>query len=104
MCYICLFCCSDGILIENIALRFLTEVQIPEARAFYVAQLSQENTHSITYARLLNTYVSEPTEKVRLFSAIKEIPSVRKKAEWALHWISSERTFAERLVSFVFSH
>lgn len=94
------FAASDGIVNENLAGRFMTEVQWPEARCFYGFQIAIENIHSETYSLLIDTYITDAAEKTRLLGAIETIPCVRKKAEWAQRWINSERSFAERLVAF----
>jgi ribonucleotide reductase beta subunit family protein with ferritin-like domain len=94
------FAASDGIVLENLAGRFMREIQIPEARCFYGFQQAIENIHSETYALLLDTYIREPREKNRLLRAIETIPCVKKKAEWAIKWITSAEGFAERLVAF----
>ncbi|UKJ08996.1 ribonucleoside-diphosphate reductase small subunit [Solitalea lacus] len=93
------FAASDGIVNENLAVNFMSEVQIPEARCYYGFQIMMENIHSETYALLIDTYVKDPVEKNRLFNAIETVPCVTKKAEWALRWIENG-TFAERLVAF----
>lgn len=93
------FAASDGIVNENLAVNFMSEVQIPEARCFYGFQIMMENIHSETYALLIDTYVKDPAEKDRLFHAIETVPAVKEKAEWALRWIENG-TFAERLVAF----
>jgi ribonucleotide reductase beta subunit family protein with ferritin-like domain len=94
------FAASDGIVLENLAQRFCTEIQIPEARCFYGFQMMMENIHSETYSLLIDTYISDATEKDFLLKAISNIPVVQKKAEWAIKWISSSNTYAERLVAF----
>lgn len=93
------FAASDGIVNENLAVNFMSEVQVPEARCFYGFQIMMENIHSETYALLIDTYIKDPVEKDRLFHAIDTVPAVKKKAEWALRWIENG-TFAERLVAF----
>src|ERR1700749_4839470 len=93
------FAASDGIVNENLAINFMSEVQLPEARCFYGFQIMMENIHSETYALLIDTYVKDPVEKDRLFHAIDTVPCVGKKAEWALRWITNG-SFAERLVAF----
>ncbi|QNL50376.1 ribonucleotide-diphosphate reductase subunit beta [Olivibacter sp. SDN3] len=93
------FAASDGIVNENLAINFMSEVQLPEARSFYGFQIAMENIHSETYALLIDTYIKDPVEKDRLFHAIETVPCVKKKAEWALRWIENG-TFAERLVAF----
>jgi ribonucleoside-diphosphate reductase beta chain len=93
------FAASDGIVNENLAINFLNEVQYPEARCFYGFQVMMENIHSETYSLLIDTYIKDPVEKDKLFHAIDTVPCVKKKAEWALRWISNG-TFAERLIAF----
>ncbi|KAK9161330.1 hypothetical protein Syun_007671 [Stephania yunnanensis] len=94
------FAASDGIVLENLAARFLKDIQIPEARAFYGFQIAIENIHSEMYSLLLETYIKDSQVKHRLFNAIENIPCVAKKAKWALDWIQSSNSFAERLVAF----
>ena len=95
------FAASDGIVNENLAQNFASEVQIPEARCFYGFQIAIENIHSEVYSLLTDTYVKETEEKMRLFNAMETVPCVRKKAEWALKWTdSSKASFAERVVAF----
>ncbi|VEN43883.1 unnamed protein product [Callosobruchus maculatus] len=95
------FAASDGIVNENLVERFSQEVQITEARCFYGFQIAIENVHSEMYSVLIETYIKDPQEKEFLFNAIETLPCVRKKADWALNWISSKTsTFGERLVAF----
>ncbi|PSN66326.1 ribonucleoside-diphosphate reductase-like protein subunit M2 [Corynespora cassiicola Philippines] len=95
------FAASDGIVNENLVERFSGEVQIPEARCFYGFQIMMENIHSETYSLLIDTYISEPKQRTYLFNAIDNIPCIRKKADWALRWISDKNsTFANRLIAF----
>lgn len=95
------FAASDGIVNENLVERFSTEVQVAEARCFYGFQIMMENIHSETYSLLIDTYIKDPAERECLFDAIETIPCVKRKADWALRWISDKRsTFAERLVAF----
>lgn len=95
------FAASDGIVNENLAANFATEVQIPEARCFYGFQIAVENIHSETYSLLIDTYIKDVEQKHYLLSAIETVPCVRKKAEWALKWCKQENaSFAERCVAF----
>ncbi|KAF2718129.1 hypothetical protein K431DRAFT_231602 [Polychaeton citri CBS 116435] len=95
------FAASDGIVNENLVERFSGEVQIPEARCFYGFQIMMENIHSETYSLLIDTYISEPRQRTYLFNAIDNIPCIRRKADWALKWISDKNsTFACRLIAF----
>ena len=95
------FAGSDGIVMENLAVRFMREVQWPEAKLFYSVQNFMEGVHSETYSLLIDTYITDPQEKTTLFQAIKTIPCVQKKADWALAWIDNkDASFATRLVGF----
>merc|ERR1712072_37959 len=94
------FAASDGIVLENLASSFSTEVQIPEARAFYGFQMAMENIHSETYSLLIEQYIREPAEKQQVFDAIHTMPAVREKAQWAVQWMQRENSFAERVVAF----
>ena len=95
------FAGSDGIVLENLGQRFLSEVQLPEARATYGFQLMMENIHSETYSLLIDTYIKDDVEKTKLFKAIENFPCIKKKADWAIKWIQDNRSsFATRLVAF----
>lgn len=93
------FAASDGIVNENLAENFVSEVQYSEAKFFYGFQLMMENIHSETYSLLIDTYVKDEKEKNILFKAIENFPAIAKKAEWALKWVDSPN-FAERLIAF----
>jgi ribonucleoside-diphosphate reductase beta chain len=93
------FAASDGIVNENLAENFLSEVQYTEAKFFYGFQITIENIHSETYSLLIDTLVKDDKDKNYLFNAIDNIPCVKKKADWALRWID-EGSFAERLIAF----
>jgi ribonucleoside-diphosphate reductase beta chain len=93
------FAASDGIVNENLAENFLSEVQYTEAKFFYGFQIMMENIHSETYSLLIDTYIKDQKEKDYLFNAIETFPPVRKKADWALRWIENG-SYAERLVAF----
>merc|ERR1711975_43185 len=94
------FAASDGIVLENLASQFSTEVQIPEARAFYGFQMAMENIHSETYSLLIEQYIRDPSEKDRIFDAIHTMPAVSEKAQWAVRWMQRDNSFAERVVAF----
>lgn len=93
------FAASDGIVNENLAENFVSEVQYAEAKFFYGFQIMMENIHSETYSLLIDTYVKDEKEKALLFKAIENFPAIKKKADWALNWIDSP-SFAERLIAF----
>ncbi len=93
------FAASDGIVNENLAENFVSEVQYTEAKFFYGFQIMMENIHSETYSLLIDTYVKDEKEKNTLFKAIETFDAIRKKAEWALKWVESP-SFADRLIAF----
>lgn len=93
------FAASDGIVNENLAENFLSEVQYTEAKFFYGNQVAMENIHSETYSLLIDTYIKDSAEKSHLFNAIETLDCVKRKADWALRWID-KGSFAERLVAF----
>jgi ribonucleotide reductase beta subunit family protein with ferritin-like domain len=95
------FSSSDGIVLENLAVRFMGDVQLAEARAFYGFQIAMENIHSQMYSTLIDTYIKDGDERDRLFNAIDNFPCIAKKANWAKKWIGDNRSsFAARLVAF----
>jgi ribonucleoside-diphosphate reductase beta chain len=96
------FAGSDGIVMENLAVRFMREVQIPEVRAFYSYQIFNESIHGETYSLLIDTYIKDKEEKMNIFNSIENIPSVAKKAKWAYKWIENNDNinFATRLIAF----
>lgn len=94
------FAQSDSIVNENLAIRFMKDINIPEALQFYSFQIGIEAIHSHTYAKMIDTYISDTEEKNKLFNAIKNFPMIAKKANWMKKWISSQETFAKRLLAF----
>jgi ribonucleoside-diphosphate reductase subunit M2 len=94
------FAASDGIVLENLAVRFLDDIQISEARAFYSFQIAMENIHSETYSLLIDTYIRDKKTKMGLFKAIQNYPCIKAKADWAVEYIKSNDSFATRLIAF----
>ena len=95
------FAGSDGIVMENLAQRFMSEIQVPEAKFFYGVQLMMETVHSETYSLLIDTYIEERAEKTDILRSIQTVPCIQKKAEWALQWMESEEAdWATRLMAF----
>jgi len=98
---IAFFAASDGIVLENLGIRFMSEVQWSEARAFYGFQIAMENIHSEMYSLLIDTYIKDKNEKQGLFHALENFPCIKKKADWAIKWINDKHSsFATRLVAF----
>jgi ribonucleotide reductase beta subunit family protein with ferritin-like domain len=94
------FSSADGIVLENLLSRFSTEVKCPEARNFYALQGAMENIHAQTYSLLIDTYIKDPEKKEFLFNSIDTIPCVKRKADWAIKWMSSEQPFEQRVIAF----
>jgi len=95
------FAASDGIVNENLALRFMNEIDIAEVKCFYGFQIAMENIHSETYSLLIDTYIDDQVEKDRLLNAIDTIPIIQKKANWCFKWINDiDSEFIYRLVAF----
>jgi len=94
------FAASDGIVMENLAAHFMNDVKISEARAFYGFQIAIENIHSEMYSLLIETYVKSPERKKTLLESIEEVECVKNKAQWAMRWIGSNESFAERIIAF----
>ena len=95
------FAASDGLVIENLGLRFMGDVQVSEARAFYGFQIAMENIHSQMYSMLIDTYITDREQKDTLFNALENFQCIKEKGEWAKKWINDNRSsFATRLVAF----
>ena len=95
------FAASDGIVLENLAIRFMDDVKNSEVRAFYGFQIAMENIHSEMYSLLIDTYIKKKDDKENLFHALENFNCIKKKGEWAMKWMKSDRdSFAERLIAF----
>ena len=95
------FAASDGIVLENLGLRFMSEVQLPEAKAFYAFQIAMETIHSETYSLIIDTYIKDEKEKMKLFKGLDNFECIKRKGEWAIKWINDKKSnFATRLIAF----
>ena len=94
------FASSDGIVMENLATNFCTEIVLPEARQFYAIQSAMEAIHTEMYSLLINTIILSPEKKEALFDSIATHPATAQKAVWAAHWMRPERDIRERLLAF----
>jgi ribonucleoside-diphosphate reductase subunit M2 len=95
------FAASDGVVMENLSLRFSNEIPIPEVKQFYAFQNAIEAVHSETYSLLIDTYEKDPVKQAQLFNAVETFPAIREKAEWAIRWIhDKEASFGQRLIAF----
>jgi ribonucleotide reductase beta subunit family protein with ferritin-like domain len=94
------FAASDGIVLENLAVRFMSDVQLSEARAFYGFQIAMENIHSETYSLLIDSYIKDKRDKLNLFQAIDNYHCIKQKADWCIKYINSNDSFSTRLIAF----
>ena len=94
------FAASDTIVNINLAERFTREVEIREAIIAYQFQIMIENVHSEVYSLQIYNIIRDTTEKNKLLNAIENFPCVQKKADWAIKWIKSDTSFAQRLIAF----
>lgn len=95
------FACMDGLINENLAVRFFNDIQNSEARLFYGFQMAIEGIHQEVYSNLIDTYIADSVERAKLFNAIQTYQCVKKKADWVKRHISADTSFAERLVAFI---
>jgi ribonucleoside-diphosphate reductase beta chain len=99
-CVLVFFAASDGLVNMNLLDRFIKEVQITEARDFYIAQARQEVVHARTYGRLIEAYIKDEEERDATFNALEHVPAIQAKGNWAKKWIDSDKSFAHRLLAF----
>ena len=94
------FAASDGIVLENLAMRFYGDVKQASVRLFYALQMAMENIHSEVYTDLIKSFVKDVAERRKLFTAVDNSGAVKAKADWAEKWIRSDAPFGERLIAF----
>ena len=94
------FSCFDGIVNENLTERFMNEIQVPEARAFYGFQIMIENIHNEMYSLLINTFITDTEKKLKVFNALETFPSIKKMAQWAIKWLHSNLPFNRRILAY----
>ncbi len=83
------FATGDSIVGNNLVLNLYKHVNSPEARLYLSRQLFEEAVHVEFYLTLLDTYIPEPEERVKAFSAIDNIPSIKRKGEFMFKWMNS---------------
>ncbi len=86
------FATGDSIVGNNLVLNLYKHVNSPEARLYLSRQLFEEALHVQFYLTLLDTYIPDHNERAQAFSAIDNIPSIRKKADFCFKWIDSINT------------
>jgi ribonucleoside-diphosphate reductase beta chain len=89
------FATGDSIVGNNLVLNLYKHVNSPEARMYLSRQLYEEAVHVQFYLTLLDTYVTDPQERAEAFSAIDNIPSIQKKAQFCFKWIDSIQDLSE---------
>lgn len=95
------FAASDGIVSLNLMDNFTKEVKILEAQMCYSVQTTIEGIHNETYSIMIDNLIEDENDKIKLFEAVKDVPCVKKKSEWALKWTNSDtESFVKRLVAF----
>jgi len=94
------FAGSDGIVAENLALRFYGESQSAVVKLFYGFQIAMEGIHSEVYANMIDSFITDKKEKFELFNAITNYPAIKKKADWCIKYIKSSDDFRVRLIAF----
>jgi len=95
---LCFFAATDGVVVDNIALRFLLECSTLEEQGFYLAQMFIEFVHAETYSLIINTLIVDPTERNKMFESVNNLPCVRNKAEWLDENIGSDKSLSHRLL------
>jgi ribonucleoside-diphosphate reductase beta chain len=83
------FATGDSIVSNNLVLNLYKHINSPEARMYLSRQLFEEAVHVQFYLTLLDTYIPEHKEREAAFSAVENIPSIRKKAEFCMKWMDS---------------
>ena len=94
------FANSEAMINENLASRFYKEILIPEARCFISIQMLNESIHAEMYALQIETYVQDPDEKDKLFSAIENVSCINRKAQWVSKWLNGNQNLLTRLIGF----
>ena len=95
------FAASDGIVAENLDLNFIEEITYKEVRTCLRFQAMMEDIHSEMYSQMIDILITDKTEKDMTLNAIKNIPCVKKKADWARKWTNSAtNSLPKRLVAF----
>lgn len=83
------FATGDSIVGNNLVLNLYKHVNSPEARLYLSRQLYEEALHVQFYLTLLDTYIPDHKEREEAFSAIQNIPSIKKKGEFCFKWMDS---------------
>lgn len=83
------FATGDSIVANNLVLNYYKHINSPEGRMYLSRQLYEEALHVQFYLTLLDTYIPDPAKRAEAFTAVDTIPSIQKKAQFAMKWIDS---------------
>lgn len=83
------FATGDSIVGNNLVLNLYKHINSPEARMYLSRQCYEEALHVQFYLTLLDTYIPDQDERAKAFSAVENVPSIKKKADFAFKWIDS---------------
>ena len=86
------FATGDSIVGNNLVLNLYKHINSPEARMYLSRQCYEEALHVQFYLTLLDTYIPDQDERALAFSAVENVPSIKKKADFAFKWIDSINT------------
>nr|GAV93147.1 ribonucleotide reductase small subunit [Chionoecetes opilio bacilliform virus] len=95
------FASADGIVIDNILNNLANEIESKECKQFYCFQMANEAVHSEMYSTLIDTLITDTTEKYKLLNAVRYYPCIKKKNDWAAKWMDPLQPVTERLIAFV---
>lgn len=94
------FAISDSVVLENLNANFCSELDNPEAVAFYTFQAMMENVHAETYSILLDMFCTDADKKKALFGAVETLPSVAAKVSFARQYMDPAKSHSARLIAF----
>jgi ribonucleotide reductase beta subunit family protein with ferritin-like domain len=94
------FSATDGLIIDNLAHRFLLEAKTLEEKMYFITQLYIESVHAETYSLIINTIVTDPAKRTELFEAANNMKCVRNKNLWMHDYMTSSVSKSERLLAF----
>jgi len=83
------FATGDSIVANNLVLNLYKHINAPEARLYLSRQLYEEALHVQFYLTLLDTYISDESERAEAFAAIESIASIKAKGDFCFKWIGS---------------
>lgn len=96
------FATADALVFDNIDSNFGEEIQIREAKTFYGFQKAIEGIHNETYSLMIETIISDPERRKRVYESVKAFPGLKMKNDWALSFMDRRNAdFPIRLLGFI---